>query len=162
MSDQAAAITPTKRRRQWVDPEVQGGVLWKISFHWLLLFVCNTLALTIWIRLFEQPEAGWGESLVDTVKRFLPFFVVSLVLVPAFAWDTLRLTNRFAGPMLRFRAALRDAVQGRHVEPLTFRGNDFWKEIAENFNAVVRSDRTELAPADDADSDRSANPRSEG
>lgn len=137
MTDHAANPNHVKRRRQWVDPEVQGGVLWKITLHWMLLFVCNALALTIWLRLFEQPETPWAESLVDTIKRFLPFFVVSLALIPAFAWDTLKLTNRFAGPMLRLRGALRDAREGRHVDPLVFRDNDFWKEVADNFNAVM-------------------------
>ena len=126
-----------RRRKALVDPEVQGGVLRKVFTHWILFFVCNALALTIWIRLFEQPEIGWGQTFLDTMVRFLPFFVITLALIPAFVWDTLKLTNRFAGPMLRFRAALRDAREGRPVPPLQFRDSDFWKEIADNFNAVV-------------------------
>ena len=137
MSEQPTAADPVRRRQSLVDPEVQGGVLKKIFVHWVLFFICNALALTIWVRLFEQPEVGWGQSFVDTLIRFLPFFVITMALIPAFVWDTLKLTNRFAGPMLRFRAALRDARDGRAVAPLHFRDNDFWKEIAENFNAVV-------------------------
>ena len=137
---------PTKRRRTLVDPEVQGGVMRKIAVHWVIFFVCNTFALMIWIRLFEQPEVGWGETFIDTLQRFFPFFVITMALIPAFVWDTLKLTNRFAGPILRLRGALSDASAGRAVSPLKFRENDFWQEIAVHFNRLMEryevSDRT--------------------
>lgn len=128
----------TKRSKAWVDPEVQGGVLRKIAVHWIVFFVCNALALTIWIRLFEQPDVPWGQTFGDTLKRFLPFFIITLALIPAFVWDTLKLTNRFAGPILRLRSALSDASEGQQVAPLHFRTNDFWAEIATNFNKVMK------------------------
>ncbi len=126
-----------RRSKSLVDPEVQGSVLKKVAMHWLLLFLCNTIALVIWVRLFEQPDAAWGDTLRDCLQRYLPFFVVTIVLLPAFVWDTLKLTNRFAGPILRLRLALSDAADGRIVAPLHFRQNDFWREIAENFNSVL-------------------------
>jgi hypothetical protein len=131
------ANTTIKRRTTLVDPEVQGGILRKIAIHWVLFFICNAMALMIWIRLFEQPDAGWGQTFADAFHRFLPFFIVTMALIPAFVWDTLKLTNRFAGPILRFRSALSDASTGRAVAPLYFRNNDFWQEIAQNFNSVM-------------------------
>jgi hypothetical protein len=143
-----SANAPIKRTKALVDSEVQGGVLKKFAVHWLVFFFCNALALTIWVRLFEQPEVGWAESFGDTMKRFLPFFVITMSLIPAFIWDTLKLTNRFAGPMLRFRAALADAREGRAVPHLAFRDNDFWKEVAENFNAVMERQNAAAAKTD--------------
>jgi hypothetical protein len=131
------ASTTTKRRKALVDPEVQGGILRKIAIHWVLFFICNAMALMIWIRLFEQPDADWGQTFGDTLRRFLPFFIITMALIPAFVWDTLKLTNRFAGPILRLRTALSDASAGRAVSPLHFRTNDFWQEIARNFNSVI-------------------------
>jgi hypothetical protein len=127
----------SKRRKALVDPEVQGGILRKIAVHWVVFFVCNAMALMIWIRLFEQPDADWGQTFGDTLRRFLPFFIITMALIPAFVWDTLKLTNRFAGPILRLRSALSDASAGRAVAPLHFRTNDFWQEIAKNFNSVI-------------------------
>ena len=138
-----------KRRRALVDPEVQGGVLRKIALHWVLFFICNALAMMIWIRLFEQPDANWGQTIGDTLLRFLPFFIITMALIPAFVWDTLKLTNRFAGPILRLRSALADASAGRAVSPLHFRTNDFWQEIAENFNSVMRRHDVTLGPQTD-------------
>lgn len=150
------ASTTSKRRKALVDPEVQGGILRKIATHWVIFFICNAMALMIWIRLFEQPDADWGQTFGDTMRRFLPFFIITMALIPAFVWDTLKLTNRFAGPILRLRSALSDASAGRAVAPLHFRTNDFWQEIARNFNSVI--ERT--SPADATAAERSADTES--
>lgn len=149
---------PTKRSKTLVDAEVQGSLLRRIALHWVLFFICNAVALVIWIRMFEQPDAGWGQTFGDTMRRFLPFFVITAALIPAFVWDTLKLSHRFAGPMLRLRNALADAKEGRRVEPLTFRGSDFWREVATNFNAVLK---LKSNPESDTDSQPNADVDSE-
>ncbi|MGI9474253.1 MAG: hypothetical protein ACR2NZ_22115 [Rubripirellula sp.] len=142
-----------KRRKVLVDPEVQVGVIRKIAAHWVIFFICNAMALMIWVRLFEQPDADWGQTFADSLRRFLPFFVITMALIPAFVWDTLKLTNRFAGPILRLRGALLDASQGRAVAPLRFRENDFWQEIALNFNSMMERHSQEAAGSDSSDLD---------
>ena len=133
-----------KRTKSLVDPEVQGGILRKIAIHWVLFFICNAVALVIWIRLFEQPDASWGQTFSDTIRRFLPFFIITACLIPAFILDTLKLTNRFAGPIMRLRGALADANAGRTVKPLHFRGSDFWQSIATDFNSVMAKSNVEI------------------
>ena len=140
-----------KRRTTIFDPEVQGSVIRKITIHWIVFFGCNILALLIWVRLFEQPDASWGQTFLDTVRRFLPFFVVTLALIPAFIWDTLKLTNRFAGPILRLREALAEAGQGNTVPPLRFRDNDFWQEMGSNFNLMMDRRETVNEMSQDAE-----------
>ncbi len=136
------SIIPTPRRgRSFVDPQVQGGLLQKIALHWILLFFINSMAIVIWVWLFELPDMSWGEIFDDCIRRFMPFFVISVVLIPAFIWDTLKITNRFAGPILRLRTALAEAAQGKEVEPLHFRNNDFWQDIANDFNGLVQRTR---------------------
>ena len=136
------STSTVKRKQKLVDCEVQTSVLRKISIHWVVFFVCNAIALMIWIRLYEQPDANWGQTFGDTMRRFLPFFVITAALIPAFVWDTLKLTNRFAGPIMRLRGALAEASAGRSVKPLQFRNSDFWQEIAQDFNQMV--DRQDL------------------
>lgn len=140
-----------QRRRALVDSEVQGGVLRKIALHWVIFFVCNGLAMMIWIRLFERPDADWGATFHETLLRFFPFFVITMALIPAFVWDTLKLTNRFAGPIHRLRSALADARAGRAVSPLHFRSDDFWQEIATDFNAVIGRQDVVVAAGSAAD-----------
>ncbi|TWU04673.1 hypothetical protein [Stieleria varia] len=148
-----ASIT-TKRTKNLVDAEVQGSLLRRVALHWGVFFACNAVALLIWMRLFEQPDASWGDTFGDTMRRFLPFLIITTALIPAFVWDTLKLSNRFAGPMLRLRAALADIKEGRAVKPLTFRGSDFWQEIATNFNLAMKLD--DRSGDTDANADQSA------
>jgi hypothetical protein len=69
-------------------------------------------------------------------------------------YDMLRLSHRFAGPMLRFRRAMRDLGRGEQVEPLRFRDGDFWQEMAAEFNAVLQ--RVERQRDEGAEDEQSA------
>lgn len=131
------ATSHKPRKRLLVDKEVQSSLLRRVTIHWIAFLVCNTIALTIWIRVFEHPEIGWADTFVGTLKRFLPFFVINLALFPAFIRDTLKTTNRFAGPISRLKTALRTAANGEPVERLKFREDDFWSDVAADFNRVA-------------------------
>jgi aconitase B len=57
-----------------------------------------------------------------------------LTLMPAFLLDVVRFSNRFAGPIVRLRRFLRELGENGEVPPLKFRDDDFWMEIAKEFN----------------------------
>lgn len=136
----AANTHPPRRERSTtvVDRAVQYGVVKKIAFHWVIFFVCNSVALLLWLRLFEHPDLTWQHSFEDCVRRFMPFFLISLALIPAFVLDTLKLTNRFAGPIMRLRTEITNAAEGRPVTKLSFRTNDFWRDVADSFNRMAQ------------------------
>jgi hypothetical protein len=50
--------------------------------------------------------------------------------------DVLRFSNRFVGPVFRTRMALKELAIGRPVEPLQFRDDDYWRDLARDLNAV--------------------------
>lgn len=141
---------PTKirssRTRSYVDPGVQGALLRKLSFHWFVLIAVNCGVFGVWSWLFERADASAGDAMSTAFSKCLPFLVTSAALLPAFLFDTLKLTSRFAGPALRLRAALSDASQGLPVRPMQFRHDDFWQEMAESFN-VLMDRQNELARA---------------
>ena len=58
-------------------------------------------------------------------------------LLPILALDFLQFTNRFAGPVLRLRAAMRQVARGEAAPPLSFRDDDFWQELAADFNRIA-------------------------
>lgn len=134
--------TRKARQRTVVDREVQMGIVRKLALHWVAFFLCNAIALVLWTRLFEQPDLAWEETAMDATRRFLPFLVISAALIPAFVLDTLKMTNRFAGPVSRLRSELKNAAEGRPVSELKFRAGDYWAEIAANFNRMA--DRANL------------------
>ena len=57
-------------------------------------------------------------------------------MVPAFIYDTIKLSNRFVGPILRLKNSVRSVADGKPVSPLKFRGGDFWHELADDFNRL--------------------------
>ena len=63
--------------------------------------------------------------------------VVATLLIPVFLRDTLRLSNRFAGPMFRLRQAIECLSAGKENRPLKFRKKDFWQPVADKFNLVI-------------------------
>ncbi len=125
------------------DPVVQFGLLRRIAIHWLLLFACNAVGLLLWVRLLELPDQPWGQSAAVVMQRFLPFFLITAAVLPAFVVDTLKLTNRITGPIRRLRGDLNRAAAGQPVDKLKFRTGDYFAEIAEPFNRIV--DRLERA-----------------
>ena len=65
-----------------------------------------------------------------------PAAIASFLLLPLVILDTIRFSNRFVGPMLRMQRSMRDLARGEEVEPIEFRGSDFWQDFANEFNAV--------------------------
>ena len=73
--------------------------------------------------------------------------IVMLALFPAFMLDTIRFSNRFVGPIARVRRHLRQLGAG-NTERCQFRNNDFWAELAEEYNVVA--DRVERLQEENA------------
>jgi len=77
----------------------------------------------------------------------------TLGFLPLAVFDMVRLSHRFAGPMVRYRRAMHDLGRGEHVEPLRFRDGDYWQDLATDFNAVLArlESRRETSCAADAE-----------
>lgn len=139
-----------RRLQFFVDMEVQYGLIRKLLLHWTLFLLANGIALLLWIRLFDAPESDWGATTTRFVGSYLPVLVVSLALLPVFLLDTIRLSNRFSGPILRFRQAMAAWANGSKVEKVHFRNGDFWQSLATDFNAVVDKQQPSQGEGKDA------------
>jgi hypothetical protein len=73
----------------------------------------------------------------DFLRTYVPVLIISLALLPVFLLDAAKLSNRFAGPMIRIRRALSSVLAGDKVEPVKFRENDFWRSLADDFNQAL-------------------------
>ncbi|MBP86447.1 MAG: hypothetical protein CMJ64_07000 [Planctomycetaceae bacterium] len=62
--------------------------------------------------------------------------LASVFVLPVVLWDVLRLSHRFAGPMIRLRHALSDLANGKEVKTVSFRDGDYWTEFADHFNRL--------------------------
>ncbi|MBI3463147.1 MAG: hypothetical protein HY000_08830 [Planctomycetes bacterium] len=68
-----------------------------------------------------------------------PPCLASFILVPILVVDTLRLSNRLVGPLVRIRDGMRRLVRGEHVAPIHFRTGDFMEEFSTEFNRLSES-----------------------
>lgn len=135
------------RKRLFVDPKVQGALMIRVVCYWMICLVTVSLMLLCW-RIITGPARLFYTHLDDMWFHYGPAMVASLVLLPLVMVDIVRLSNRFAGPMLRLRRTMQQVARGEHVEPISFRDGDFWQEFAQDFNALLaRINRLQTAVA---------------
>lgn len=128
----------SKRSQILVDPSVQWAVARRILTHWGL-FLGSLLVVGVAVRmLMTLGSESFGTALVSAVLAQLPIVAVMLLLLPIFLRDTMRMSNRFAGPMYRLRMELRKVAQGKNAREIHFRNNDFWHDAATEFNLVLK------------------------
>ena len=126
-----------KRRKLFVDPKVQGTLLFRAFIYWGFCLLALATMLLCWqvatgpTRLFYlHVDAMW--------RYFGPAVIGSMLLLPIVLVDIIRVSNRFAGPVYRLRRAMRQLAQGEEFQPIHFRDNDFWQDFANEFNALAQ------------------------
>jgi signal transduction histidine kinase len=129
----------TVRRSYFVDKKVQGALVNRVARYWLLsVVVVATLTVLGWI--FVTPGMG---ALVQ-LRAHLPMLLggmavallASMIVLPVILYDVVRVSNRFAGPMLRLRRGMGQVAAGVQIEPIHFRGEDYWQDFADVFNEL--------------------------
>ena len=136
-----------KRRQMFVDRRVQGTLIVHAIFYWAFCLISMTLMLLCW-RIVTGPARMFYTHFDDMWFHYGPAVIASTLLLPIVVIDIIRLSNRFAGPIARLRRSMQDLAAGEQVQPIHFRDDDFWGEIAENFNKVAsRVKVAELAAA---------------
>lgn len=140
-----------QRRRLLVDRKVQGALLRRVAVYWLLFTVALIVMSVLWNAMSAGPLSS--AQLIERLwAAFGPALLASVSLMPIVVIDSLRLSNRFAGPMHRLRRVMREASEGQPVEPVRFRDEDYWREFAEDFNRLVAAqsrDTNECVSADE-------------
>jgi hypothetical protein len=130
------------RKRLFVDVKLQGALLIRFVLYWLMCL----FAIAVMMHCCRIIEGRMPPD--DEFEIFLRGAVYGTLAFLPLAWiDLLRVTNRFAGPVLRLRRAMEALGRGEHVEPVRFRKGDFWQEFADDFNAVLdRLEKQGTAP----------------
>src|SRR5688500_16507347 len=114
-----------KRRRLFVDRRVQGALVLRSLAYWICCLVTLMVMMLCW-RMVTMPVVEPEMQIGSLWGEFAPVAVASLFMLPVIVLDTVRLSNRFAGPMLRFRRTLRELADGETIDPLKFRDADYW------------------------------------
>ena len=126
-----------KRERFFVDSTVQGLLLRRIVFHWVIFFFVACGCVLALQSMMGDPEVTFNERVRTVVGDFSLTAVILVMLLPAFLLDTIRISNRFVGPITRLRGGLKDLGNGNNTNKMKFRDNDLWYQAADEFNVVL-------------------------
>ncbi|MCE9548698.1 MAG: hypothetical protein K8T25_24740 [Planctomycetia bacterium] len=127
-----------KRRILLVDQRVQWAIIRQSLLHWMC-FAMSTVALLFLLQLLSSAGApkSWSEHWRAILSISAAVAATFLLLFPMFIYDSLKQSNRFVGPLMRLRRSLRELAEGKPYQPLVFRENDFWAEMANDLGRAV-------------------------
>lgn len=126
-----------RRKKLLVDPQVQWPLLGRIAFHWGAAVVASLAFLSVMQVFSSTEQMTVSEHAAKMWDSYGVLIVVLGTLSPVFLYDTLKLSHRFAGPMVSFRRSLKDLSEGKEIEPMKFRKGDHWVEMAEHLNKIA-------------------------
>jgi len=115
---------------------MQWALVKRVLVHWLTFFALLLVVLGVahYFKslLFPAEDVWWS----FVAQNWLVFLLL-IAAIPVFIYDTLKMSNRFAGPLARLRESLRELAAGDTVKPLVLRRGDYITDIVEDFNAVI-------------------------
>ena len=133
------------RRQLFVDSKIQGALALRVVLYWVVCLITITLMLLCW-RILTGPARMFYQHFDDMWFFYGPALLASFTLLPLVIIDVVRLSNRFVGPFLRLRRSMRALARGEQVQPIKFRQGDFWREFADEFNALIDRVHGETPP----------------
>ena len=133
-----------RRRKLFVEPRMQGLLVFKVILYWVNGFLTIGLLIAAWSVFMHMPKTS-TELFARMWDSVGPALIASIFLMPLIVMDCIRWSNRYAGPMVRLHESLTELADGESVAPLKFRKGDLWFEMAEQFNRI--SQRIEQAEA---------------
>ncbi len=126
------------RQRKFVDKQLQGALLLRVVLYAFCCLTVVAVMILTWRIAVSGPARVFYKHFDDLWFQYGPVVIALLLLLPLIMIDVVRFSHRFVGPMIRMRRAMRALAEGRHVEPIKFRKNDFWHETADHFNLLLQ------------------------
>jgi hypothetical protein len=134
-----------RRRHRIIEPTVQVAVVGRLLMYAILFMVASSTATLV--RVYSSaPNASPSAFVARFWHDAGPFIVTFLALSPVFVWDSIKLTNRLVGPIVRIRDLLRrtNAGQASYIT-MKYRKTDFWCDLANEMNLLIdRAGRSSL------------------
>ena len=126
----------SKPNRCFVDPAVKRAFLLRAVIYWFACVLCLGMMLAT-TGMLADPARSLDPYVANYWFRYLPAIVIAVVLLPAMAFDMVRLANRLVAPLMRLHGAMRGAARGGPIEPIRLREGDFWTGFADDLNGVL-------------------------
>jgi hypothetical protein len=134
-----------QRSKRFVDPAVQGALSRRLILHWVV-FLMVSASCALLVQFLSDPFRPLSVLIQQMWWTQGPVLMVGVCLLPVFVLDTIKLSHRFAGPLVRIRSVIVKAGHGETVQPIKLRPDDFWHDFAAEVNIVLdRLNRSQAA-----------------
>lgn len=140
------------RQQLLIDEKVQGALLQRAGFY-SVACALYFIVILIFAEFMSHQDVSFGDAILGCFGEAIYWLPGLLLMVPMIAYDMLKQTNRFAGPAFRLRREMQRLIAGESDRPLNFRDDDYWTEMADEFNQIreelleLRKVKTQLAGA---------------
>lgn len=137
-------MAPGKRKQLVIEPAIQYSLIRQLLAQWGLHLLSTLVLMTILQVLLGGFFHPWSYHLERIWPTLASLTLALFCLLPVFVMQSLKLSNRFAGPIHRFRRELRRLGDGAPYREVKFRENDFWQEISGEFESAVQAVRRQI------------------
>jgi hypothetical protein len=125
-----------KRKRKFIDSKVQGALIRRIAWHYVIFFA-TACTFAFFLQVLADPLSPLNVHLRKLWLTQGPFIIVAACLLPVFMRDTIMLSHRFVGPILRIRNTIRQASREDNAPLVKLRPGDFWVDLADDLNGLL-------------------------
>lgn len=99
-----------------------------------LLFGLSMSLFVGFLTVYLQSAAMYDTSSIYSLSIVVGFFVMTILLQIIMGWY---LTNKIAGPLYSLKKHMTAVLANENPEPLKFRKDDFFIDVAEDYNKVI-------------------------
>jgi len=128
-----------KRTKLVIEPKIQYSLVRQLAVQWSLHLLGTVVLLTTLQVLLGGILNGFDYHWARIWPTVASFIVSLFFLLPIFVLGSLKLSNRFAGPIHRLRRELRDISAGKPYKKISFRDGDYWQELSNEFEEAVQA-----------------------
>jgi hypothetical protein len=132
------------RKKSFVNARIQGRIVGRIAAYWVLYHLVLWLGLFVYRFVQHRAAVAGGAELLSIRElysqfagEYYPVLFCACLILPLFMIDFVRLTHRIAGPLVRFRFALVQLMQGHRVNEVELRKGDLLTEFQQAFNEFL-------------------------
>ena len=143
-------MSEKNRKTNLVDHEIQGALAKRMAMHWVF-FLAVVLVLSVALQWLSNPFTSVNDLLSNLWATQAPILLTMLCLIPVFIYDSIKLSNKLVGPMVRIRRAIRSLAAGEKTPPVSLRKDDFWKDMAEDLNRAIDAYQEPQSPTNSSE-----------
>ena len=119
-----------------VDQETRSKIILHAIRRWCLYAVATLLLVSLGCICMRPSEPALVQ-VMNNLWYLAPVAVASLLLLPLLMREMLIDNNRVEGPLRRLGGEIQKLRDGEAIRPLQLREGDCWRDLADDFNALV-------------------------